>query len=227
MFARIVGRYDLMNRLMTFGLDGPWRRAAAALAQPAGGRALDVGTGTGDLALALVESGARQVVGVDFVTDMLTSARAKITRAGRQDRATVLQADALHLPFADDSFDCVVNGFLLRNVGDLPAALAEMARVLRPGGRLVCLEITHPPTLIAPLFHVYFDRLVPLVGALITGEGAAYRYLPASLGPLPGPRRLAALIEQAGFVEVRYRRVGFGSVAVHVGRKGSRAQAGG
>lgn len=221
MFARIVPRYDLMNRLMTLGMDGYWRRASARLARPAGALALDVGTGTGDFALALRRAGARRVVGVDFVEEMLRVAREKITTGGAAERVTFLQGDALALPFPAETFDCVVNGFLLRNVGDLSAAFREMNRVLKPGGRLVCLEITHPPVTIAPLFRFYFERMVPLVGALITGEGAAYRYLPASLAPLPDPKRLAALIEEAGLTDVRYRRVGFGFVAIHLAEKPS------
>jgi demethylmenaquinone methyltransferase / 2-methoxy-6-polyprenyl-1,4-benzoquinol methylase len=202
---------------MTLGQDRSWRREAARLAAPAGGRILDVGTGTGDLALAVLDAGARQVVGLDFVDAMLVVARRKAARAGHARDLALVQGDALHLPFADRAFDGVVNGFLLRNVEDVPTFFREAARVTKPGGRLVCLEITHPPRGIAPLFHLYFDRLVPIVGTLVTGEGAAYRYLPASLGPLPDVDALARLVRAAGFGNVRFRRLGFGLVAVHVG----------
>lgn len=217
MFARLVPRYDRMNRLMTLGMDRAWRREAARLAAPRGGIALDVGTGTGDLALELVRAGAARVVGVDFVGEMLERARAKARVAGADVR--FVQGDALHLPFPDAAFDCVVNGFLLRNVADLPGTLAELARVLKPGGRLVCLEITHPPVTIAPLVRLYFDGLIPLVGAVITGEGAAYRYLPASLRPLPPAPRLAEQIAAVGLSRVSFRRVGLGLVAIHYGQK--------
>lgn len=219
MFARIVPRYDLMNRLMTLGMDGYWRKVAARLARPGGALALDVGTGTGDFALTLTRAGASRVVGVDFVEEMLRVARGKIIAGGAAERVAFVQGDALVLPFPAETFDCVVNGFLLRNVGDLSAAFREMNRVLKPGGRLVCLEITHPPVTIAPLFRFYFERMVPVIGGLITGEGAAYRYLPASLVPLPDPNRLTALIQEVGLVGVRYRRVGFGLVAIHSAEK--------
>jgi demethylmenaquinone methyltransferase/2-methoxy-6-polyprenyl-1,4-benzoquinol methylase len=216
MFARIVPHYDLMNRLMTFGMDGGWRRAAVAQVRPRGGRLLDVGTGTGDLAQELRRQGAASVVGVDFVAPMLARAADK---HGPESLPwlSLVQGDALHLPFADASFDGVISGFLLRNVADLPAALTEMARVLRPGARLVSLELTHPPRALAPAFHLYFDRLVPALGGVVTGEPAAYRYLPASLGPLPTAPALARLFGEAGLRGVRYRRLGLGTVAIHVG----------
>lgn len=217
MFARIVPRYDLMNALMTGGMDRGWRRAAVRVAQPAGGQALDVGAGTGDLSIALARHGARRVVGTDFCEDMLPVADAKAQRAGYGGRVSFVVGDALHLPFPDASFDCVVNGFLLRNVADLPAALHEMTRVLRPGGRLVCLEITHPPAVVAPLFSAYFGHIVPLLGAVVTGEAAAYEYLPKSLRPLPAAPELARLLGNAGLEQVRYRRLGLGAVALHAG----------
>lgn len=219
MFARIVPKYDLMNTLMTGGMDRRWRQVAARLAQPQGGLALDVGTGTGEFASELVRAGARRVIGVDFVGAMLVAARGKAEQKGFGHRVAFLAADALHLPFKDGSFDCVVNGFVLRNVADLPAALSEMQRVLKPGGRLVCLEITHPPAPVAPFFRPYFYGLVPLLGALLTGEGAAYRYLPHSLTPFPNAVRLAQILREAGLVQVRYRRLGLGTVAVHLGQK--------
>ena len=219
MFARIVPRYDLMNAVMTGGMDRHWRRAAVRAVTPVGGVALDVGTGTGDLALALIRGGAGEVIGVDFCEEMLAAAQAKARAAALSRVVSFLAADAAHLPFPDESFDCVVNGFLLRNVGDLRGALAEMARVLKPGGRLVCLEITHPPPAFAPLFNLYFRHVVPLAGAVITGEGAAYRYLPVSLGPLPNAERLAALMTDVGLTDVHYRRLGLGTVALHVGNR--------
>ncbi|HUX85947.1 MAG TPA: ubiquinone/menaquinone biosynthesis methyltransferase [Chloroflexota bacterium] len=219
MFSRIVPRYDLMNRIMTMGMDRAWRRAAVRAAAPRGGVALDVGTGTGDLAFELARGGARQVIGADFCEEMLVAARLKAQRQVPGQPLDFVLGDALCLPFPDATFDCVVNGFVLRNVASLPNAFAEMFRVLRPGGRLVCLEITHPPAALAPVFGLYFNQIVPRLGAALTGESAAYQYLPQSLGPLPEAPRLAALIGQAGFGEVRYRRLGLGTVALHVGRR--------
>lgn len=219
MFARIVPRYDVMNAIMTGGMDRRWRAAAAAAAAPTGQVVLDVGTGTGDLTLAMVRAGARQVVGVDFCEEMLAVARGKARATGQDDAVSFLVGDALRLPFPDATFDRVVNGFLLRNVADLPGALTEMTRVLKPGGRLVCLEITHPPAAFAPFFRVYFVHVVPLLGAVLTGEGAAYRYLPASLAPLPSAERLVVLLAQSGLTDVRFRRLGLGTMALHVGMK--------
>ncbi len=217
MFGRIAHRYDLMNALMTFGMDSRWRAAAARAAQPAGGIALDLATGTGDLALALVGAGARRVAGVDFSLEMLARAQAKVAGShDHQGRIGLLAGDALRLPFADEAFDCATNGFLLRNVVDLPATFSELWRVLKPGGRLVCLEITHPPAALAPLFRLYLEGAVPIVGGLVSGDPTAYRYLPASLRPFPDSRRLAELLRDAGFSDVHYRLLGLGTVALHV-----------
>ncbi len=219
MFARIVSRYDLMNRLMTGGMDRGWRRLAARLCEPQGKLALDLATGTGDLAVELVRQGARQVVGVDFCPPMLGAASEKTGLLGS--RIRLLAGDAMALPFADESFDCAANGFLLRNVADLPRALRELARVLKPDGRLVCLEITHPPSrLFRALFQPYFYGLVPWLGSLISGDGAAYKYLPDSLSRFPDAPRLAQSMREAGFSEVNYRYLSFGAMAVHVGVKG-------
>ena len=216
MFGRIVPRYDLMNRIMTGGMDRRWRRRTAAAVRPGGARALDLATGTGDLALALVDAGARLVVGADFTLGMLAAAQLKVAPSGR---VFLCAGDALRLPFADDAFDCAVNGFLLRNVADLPRALAELHRVLAPGGRLGCLEITHPPTALRPFFRLYFDGLVPIMGRVIAGDAAAYRYLPDSLRPFPTADRLARMLAAVGFADVRYQRLGFGTVALHTGIK--------
>ena len=224
MFGRIVPRYDLMNRIMTGGLDRRWRRRTAAAVRPAGARALDLATGTGDLALALVDAGARLVVGADFTLGMLAAAQLKVAPDPQppdrpSGRVVLCAGDALRLPFADDAFDCAVNGVLLRNVADLPRALAELHRVLAPGGRLGCLEITHPPTALRPFFRLYFDGLVPIMGRLIAGDAAAYRYLPDSLRPFPTADRLARMLAAVGFADVRYQRLGLGTVALHTGVK--------
>ena len=219
MFGRIVRRYDLMNRFMSAGLDGRWRRAAARAAAPQGGRVLDLGTGTGDLAEALRRVGAREVIGADFSRPMLQAARSKWSRPAP--RAVVwLQADALHLPFPDNQFDALTSAFLLRNLVDLPGGLAEMLRVLKPGGRLVALDITQPaPGLSAPLYRFGFRHVVTPLAGLLSGDRAAYRYLPNSLVGFPAAPEIAALLRQAGAAEARFRYLGVGVMALHVACK--------
>lgn len=218
MFDRIAPRYDLMNRLMSGGLDGRWRRLAAAAADISlGARALDVCTGTGDLAFELADrvgpSGA--VIGVDFSEPMLERATAKAAAKGAP--ATFQAADALELPFRDSEFDGATVAFGARNLSDLDRGLAEMARVVRPGGRVVVLEITTPRRLRA-LHGLWFDRVVPRLGGLIGGDRAAYRYLPASAKRFPSPPELATLMTNSGLVDVSWRGFMGGIVALHHGR---------
>jgi demethylmenaquinone methyltransferase / 2-methoxy-6-polyprenyl-1,4-benzoquinol methylase len=217
MFGRIATRYDVMNRLMTAGQDLRWRRLAANAAQPRGADALDLATGTGDLAIELSRQGARSVIGGDYCEPMLEAAATKL-RQSRADRITLVAADALALPFSDRVFDCVTSAFLLRNVVDLPRSLAEMARVLKPGGRVVSLELTHlAPGPRARLFDVYLQTVVPRLGQLIARDASAYRYLPASLDRFPGAEQLSGLFRGAGFTNVSYRLVGLGALAIHRG----------
>lgn len=219
MFGRIVGRYDLLNRLMSLGMDRRWRQLAAAAARPAGARCLDVGTGTGDLAFELVRQGAAAVVGADFTPQMLALARAKAARRSGV-HVQWIQADVERLPFRDGAFDSVTNAFVLRNLADLRLGLSEMARVLKPGGQLACLDMTHPrPGPFAALYRLYFNRLLPPISGAISGDRGAYRYLPNSLRNYPDAPTLAQMLENAGLTDVRVERLGGGAVALHTGRK--------
>lgn len=220
MFDRIAGRYDLMNRVMTGGLDGRWRRLAAVeAALPPGGAALDVGTGTGDLALELARAapGAR-VVGVDYTAGMVGLAPGKAEAAGLAGRAAFARADGQRLPFADASFDAVTSAFVLRNFADLAAAFAEMARVARPGGRVVALEISPVGgTPWAAAFNAYFRHVVPRLGALLAGDAGAYRYLPASAAAFLSPEGVAEAMRGAGLEPLPARRLMGGTLAIHRG----------
>ena len=216
MFDGIADRYDLMNRLMSAGQDVRWRRAAVrALAPLPPGPLLDVGVGTGDLAHAMHERfPTRRVAGVDLSVAMLQLAQQK-----SGGHLALTRADVLRLPFADASFAGAATAFTLRNVASLAAALTEIRRVLRPGARFACLEITRPRSgALATLFNVYFHRIVPRVGAVISGNGAAYRYLPASVDRFVTGEELAASMRATGFRDVRMRRFWPGPVTLHVGR---------
>jgi demethylmenaquinone methyltransferase/2-methoxy-6-polyprenyl-1,4-benzoquinol methylase len=207
MFDRIAPVYDAMNRVMTVGLDGRWRRLAAGAVVRPGDRVLDACCGTGDLALAAVRAGGR-VTGLDFSERMLERARRK------SDEVEWVAGDLLALPFADGSFDAATVGFGVRNVPELRDGLRELRRVLRPGGRLAVLEITRPRGVLRPFFRFWFDGIVPLLGKVLPG-GAAYTYLPASVRRFPGPEDLARELEGAGFVDVSFRRLAGGIVCLH------------
>jgi demethylmenaquinone methyltransferase/2-methoxy-6-polyprenyl-1,4-benzoquinol methylase len=208
MFDRIAPVYDVMNRVMTAGLDRRWRRLTAAAAVRPGDRVLDACCGTGDLALACARAGG-DVTGLDFSERMLERARRKAPEL------EWVQGDLLALPFPDATFDAATIGFGIRNVPELERGLAELRRVLRPGGRLAVLEITRPRGLLRPFFRVWFDGVVPLLGKVLPG-GAAYTYLPASVRRFPGPEDLTREIERTGFTAVRYRLLAGGIVALHV-----------
>ena len=221
MFGRIAPRYDLMNRLMTAFRDQKWRRfAVTAVAVPPGGRLLDVGTGTGDFLPLLAEAAPEaRAIGVDLSFEMLAVGRPKLI--GLDGRAAFVQGDALCLPFPDNSFDGLVNGFLLRNVADVPQALAEMRRVVRPRARVVILEITPVSMPIwGELFRFYFGRIVPWLGGLIAGASDAYTYLPASVERFVTATELQQLMTEAGLHNVRYTKLMLGTVALHIGEKG-------
>jgi demethylmenaquinone methyltransferase/2-methoxy-6-polyprenyl-1,4-benzoquinol methylase len=220
MFSRIAGRYDLLNRLMTFGRDGAWRQAAAVLAAPKGCRlALDMATGTGELAF-LLAARAERVMAVDICPQMLSIARAKARSQTGAGRIQFILADGLRLPFPADSFDCLATGFALRNVADLGLALAEMHRVVRPGGRVVCLELTRSPfRLLAALHALYLAKLIPALGHWLAGEAGAYRFLSTSLSWFPDARQLAKAMQNGGFRRVGYRLYRLSPIALHVGIK--------
>jgi demethylmenaquinone methyltransferase/2-methoxy-6-polyprenyl-1,4-benzoquinol methylase len=210
MFDRIAPVYDVMNRAMTAGLDGRWRRQTAEAVVRPGDRVLDAACGTGDLAVADRNAGARSVVGVDFSPRMLDRARRK------EPGIEWLQGDLLELPFESSSFDAATVGFGIRNVSELERGLSELRRVLRPGGRLALLEITRPRGLTRPFFTLWFDRLVPLAGRVLPG-GGAYAYLPASVRRFPRAEELAETMRAAGFADVRFRLLAGSIVALHTG----------
>jgi demethylmenaquinone methyltransferase/2-methoxy-6-polyprenyl-1,4-benzoquinol methylase len=221
MFDRIAGHYDAMNSVMTAGLHHRWRQRAAARAElTEGASALDVCCGTGDLALELAGyvGPAGTVIGCDFSEPMLELARAKSV----QRWATTVRfehADALELPYEDQSFDAVTVGFGVRNLSDLDRGLAEMTRVLRPRGRLVILEITQPQRPPLSVFYSFwFDRLVPLLGAL-AGDRDAYTYLPESVRGFPSPRGLAERMDVAGLERIRVTVLAGGIIAIHSGSR--------
>jgi demethylmenaquinone methyltransferase/2-methoxy-6-polyprenyl-1,4-benzoquinol methylase len=236
MFDRIAGVYDRLNSVMTAGLHHAWRRRAADLASVGeGSRVLDVATGTGDLAFELAGrvGGAGSVVGADFSEQMLAVARNKALARGAApggagaigegsvaSRISFEQANALALPYADAAFDAATVGFGVRNFSDLDLGLAELARVVRPGGRVVILEMTTPqrPPL-SSFFSMWFDRIVPVLGRF-AGDAEAYTYLPNSVRRFPGPAELAARMSSVGLVEIRYVLTAGGIIALHVGTVG-------
>jgi demethylmenaquinone methyltransferase / 2-methoxy-6-polyprenyl-1,4-benzoquinol methylase len=216
MFDRIAGFYDVMNSVMTAGLHHRWRARAADLATLApGDSALDVACGTGDLAIELARrvGTAGEVIGSDFSEEMLERARVKAPELAWE------WGNALELPYASARFHAATVGFGARNFSDLDRGLAEMARVVRPGGRVVVLEITTPrrPPL-STFYSVWFDRFVPLIGRL-TGEEEAYTYLPSSVRRFPGPEGLAAAMQRAGLSDIRWILTAGGIIALHVGTK--------
>jgi demethylmenaquinone methyltransferase / 2-methoxy-6-polyprenyl-1,4-benzoquinol methylase len=218
MFGRIARRYDLMNRLMTFGQDRRWRRFVVRQADlPRGGRLLDIATGTGDIAFeARRQVPDLHVVAADFALPMM---RVGQRRNGAQAIAWHA-ADTLRLPYTGAAFDAVTSGYLFRNVTDIPGALAEQIRVLRPGGRLVTLDTTPPPRgPLRPFIQFHLEFVIPALGRIISGQADAYRYLPESTLGFKTADELAGLMRAAELVDVGYRRFMLGTMAVHWGTK--------
>ena len=222
-FARTAGRYDLMNTVMTAGRHYAWRRMVADMAMVGPpGPALDVATGTGDLALDLARKPlATTVVGLDFVPEMLGIASHKAHQKGLADRVRYLLADAHDLPFPDGHFICATVGFGIRNFSDVPRTLQEMARVVRPGGRVAVLEIvrTGGPSPAGLLFRLYFRYVTPLLGAIVARDRETYTYLPESVQSFSSAEELASVVRGAGLQNVSVRKLALGTVAIVMGQK--------
>src|SRR5215208_5138580 len=219
MFASIASRYDLLNHLLSGNVDKRWRRIVANRVREklssSRSRILDVACGTGDLSLTLFETTGAGVVGTDFCRAMLAIAADKL--AGR---VRLIEGDALDLPFRDGTFDVATIAFGLRNLSNVENGLKELSRVLRPGGWVAVLEFSRPVNpVLRPLFNLYFRKLLPWMGGLISGSLSAYTYLPASVQKFPDQSELSLLVEQAGFDQVRYENLTGGIAALHMGRR--------
>ena len=221
LFSRITRHYDLMNDIMTLGMHRGWKRKTAAIAtQNSRGPALDVSTGTGDLAFQLAQMpGAARTVALDLLPGMIFTAQRKASRKPSLSPSFIV-GDALSLPFPSGTFACATAGFSLRNMPDVRQAIAEMARVVRPGGRVALLELSPMESdLKARMFRLYFHRLVPLVGGIIARDRTAYTYLPQSVDTFIDAEELATILRNAGLSGVGYQRLGFGTVCIHWGDK--------
>lgn len=219
MFATIARRYDLLNHLLSANIDKRWRRVVANSLEGKikrdGARILDVASGTGDLAATLFEVTGAEVVATDFCRPMLDIAAEKIGHD-----VTLVESDALRLPFRDGSFDAVTIAFGLRNLANVQTGLAELGRVLRSGGWLAVLEFSRPGNAaVRAVFGTYFTRILPVMGGIVSGSRSAYTYLPDSVKRFPDQQELKTMIEQAGFEEVSFENLTGGIAALHLGRK--------
>jgi demethylmenaquinone methyltransferase/2-methoxy-6-polyprenyl-1,4-benzoquinol methylase len=228
MFATIATRYDLLNHLLSGNIDKRWRRRVAKTLHaglpampssvPGKARILDVACGTGDLSFTLFESGEARIVGIDFCRPMLQIATSKASRLSFE--VPFIEGDALALPFRDRSFEAVTIAFGLRNLTDVEAGFIELLRVLKPGGRALVLEFSKPTTpVLRSLFRIYFTRVLPLLGGLISGSSSAYQYLPESVSRFPDQRELASIMKEAGFGEVTFQNLSGGIAALHLGMR--------
>jgi demethylmenaquinone methyltransferase/2-methoxy-6-polyprenyl-1,4-benzoquinol methylase len=221
MFGRVAQRYDLLNHLLSFQADRMWRARTTKCVQPVllrpGARVLDLCCGTGDLMLSLENRRGALIYGSDFCHPMLVAAVRK--SAQRHAKTAIFEGDALQLPLADASFDLITVAFGFRNFANYRAGLAELRRVLRPGGMLAVLEFSKPPNrLFSALYNFYSRNILPRIGALLSGSADAYRYLPESVSKFPGAEDLAAEMTSAGYVDVQFERMTFGVVALHIAR---------
>ncbi|HVB21780.1 MAG TPA: ubiquinone/menaquinone biosynthesis methyltransferase [Ktedonobacteraceae bacterium] len=223
LFGRIARIYDPMNRLMSFGFDRQWRAFAARyLALGTGEVGLDLGAGTADLSIAVIRRSGpgTHIIGMDITPEMLERGRAKVSRLGLQDRIELRIGDAEQIDLPDNSVDGCCSAFTVRNLTDIRQGFREMLRVVKPGGRVVCLEISHPPgKIFGSLFHFYFYQLAPLFGTIIGKAFEEYNYLPNSLTTFPNAPALKTIMEEVGWSDVRFYRLTGGIVAVHVGTK--------
>ncbi len=222
LFSSIASRYDPFNLIASFGLDRGWRRFAAAKTElPRGGKALDICAGTGDLAIAVARKmGASEVLATDFCEEMLDVGRAKVADTPQERQVRFEWADVTSLPYSDCTFDAVTVGFGIRNVADISRGLAEVARVLKEGGRFVCLEFSKPPWRpFGALYRFYLFRVVPNIGWIVTGNRDGFRYLASSIAAFPDQGRLKNMMLEAGFSSVRFYNLTGGVVAVHVAEK--------
>jgi demethylmenaquinone methyltransferase / 2-methoxy-6-polyprenyl-1,4-benzoquinol methylase len=223
LFGRIARIYDLMNRLMSLGLDRRWRAFAARyLALGTGELGLDLGTGTADLSIAVIRRSGpgTRMIGMDITPEMLDEGRRKIARLGLEEQIELSVGDAEQIDLPDNSVDGCCSAFTVRNLSDIRQGFREMLRVVRPGSRVVCLEISHPPgKILGSLFHLYFYRLAPLFGTIIGKAFEEYNYLPHSLTTFPDAPTLKTIMEEVGWSDVRFYRLNGGIVAVHVGTK--------
>ena len=222
MFGNIAGRYDLLNHLLSFNLDRLWRartvRRVAPILQDPNARVLDLCCGTGDVMLALEDRRGAAVIGADFCHPMLVEASRKVRARGKH--SVLFEGDAMQLPIADGAFDLITCAFGFRNLANYETGLVELARVLKPGGTLAILEFSQPGNrLFAALYDWFSMKLLPFVGGLISGSRDAYAYLPQSIRKFPNAEGLAERMQAAGFGDVEFDRMTFGTVALHVGRK--------
>src|SRR5947209_5391370 len=222
MFAGIAGRYDLLNHILSGNVDRRWRRMVANKLRASlagdGALALDVACGTGDLSLVLAEETRASVVGIDFCRPMLDIAAEKAR--SRNLRVPFIEGDALQLPFVDSTFDAVSIAFGLRNVANVETGLRELLRILKPGGRAAVLEFSRPTVPgFRQLFQIYFTRVLPRIGGIVSGSRGAYEYLPDSVVRFPDQLRLSLLMRAVGFEEVEHRNLTLGVAALHTGRR--------